>query len=950
MVMEKLALDDPQWSQMIYHRFNGDSSFSLALDRSVLQESHLVFNLIQSRKIAEKLIGQKGELLLDGIPEEIVFLKKEMYPLNIKRQWNVIFYQHILQCLEKLKDSRALQLAIKKIGKPYSNPMAEDLIRLSLDLPEKKTCTDRHARLAALSAWFCPLRQSVGSCFATAPAIMVQREQPEQMFADFYELLGTGRLKRTFGGIEYAVPLSPTMGAGDLRKTFLIPAGDLPDDLPLHHSPGLARALLAADVIKTQDPDEILQLINSALAKLEGSAVLISAEKLLQLILLDYLGLTHDGWQSYKLRPKELLGVQGMYFAPQEKKIDSQGYQGFEMRLDAAKRAFKALSDHALLRAWEYTLASFAETKSSFTRWNLYASLGFDPKQKGGIGEALFFLLQQKLEQCNEKVRRLQEEYEVAYQQIQYYQSRIRRAASESEARWIRAEYQSKANEFYTLEELRNKTHAKASAYANFFDELIEAYNVLFPRYFQEVYDAEMQGFSVGPFDDQPAGFRLLYKHGRSNTSLWTLIHSPKEFVESLSSFFIATETELAGMPLFHGLEDDVGEIVTTVVATVRSDQFIKTAFDRMALAYNKEPVEDPLENLEKIDKKPWAYTSGGVIETLLSCYFKRDEKPSEVSRWVESPAELLIFLIDTLKQLGDSELDRFLQDPDRSMLMHSPTHAFLFKPGWEGVKKLWQSREYTYTFVRDTVINPTEAVVSQILLSDEQIRILLEGLKKIVPISHRHYFKEVFSIVGGPMLAMDFRQHLVNTVRMTNGLHAAGQPVITSDEIDGYLYSSLPLCPSYLLKERVQELLSALPIWKKEWDEKLENVFEEQQTKRFSDSFIPALQLIEIALGALILTTGKSKMQENVPLQLVKMARERGWLLPEPLLFADSNWSKDYFAMLVSPGDGKFSLWSVDPLGVIGTPMLWWKMWLDGSRQSPKWGLFHKVREYQGE
>ena len=52
------------------------------------------------------------------------------------------------------------------------------------------------------------------------------------------------------------------------------------------------------------------------------------------------------------------------------------------------------------------------------------------------------------------------------------------------------------------------------------------------PEYFQEVYDADMHEDVEGSlYDDSPAGFRLLYKHGRRNPGTWTLIHTPESIL-----------------------------------------------------------------------------------------------------------------------------------------------------------------------------------------------------------------------------------------------------------------------------------------------------------------------------------------------------------------------------------------------------------------------------------
>ena len=97
---------------------------------------------------------------------------------------------------------------------PYSNKIAEQIIGDTLQLHEKTPITDAHARRAALSALICYLRQNVGSCFATAPCIVVHDEQPLQFLKDINELLNTGRLKRTWSGVEYSVPFKSHMGFG----------------------------------------------------------------------------------------------------------------------------------------------------------------------------------------------------------------------------------------------------------------------------------------------------------------------------------------------------------------------------------------------------------------------------------------------------------------------------------------------------------------------------------------------------------------------------------------------------------------------------------------------------------------------------------------------------------------------------------------------------------------
>ena len=78
----------------------------------------------------------------------------------------------------------------------------------------------------------------------------------------------------------------------------------------------------------------------------------------------------------------------------------------------------------------------------------------------------------------------------------------------------MKSEYQAKLNEFHTFEEMRNAMHAKARRYANLYNVLIDFFDKKFPEYFQEVYDADMHEVKAGPYNDSPAGFRLLIPAG----------------------------------------------------------------------------------------------------------------------------------------------------------------------------------------------------------------------------------------------------------------------------------------------------------------------------------------------------------------------------------------------------------------------------------------------------
>lgn len=920
---------------------------SRRLDRSNLQESCSVRNILKTRRLANLLINDKGDLNLPLLNKAIKLLSQNLYSIGPNRQHDSVRQDYLLKTLQLVHDNKEIQRLLKSISKPLSNKIAEHHIKDTLQLSEKTVITDAHAKRAVLSALICYLRQNVGSCFATAPCILIHDEQPVQFLTDLNELLATGRLKRTWSGIEYSVPLSPTWGAGDLKRVVLVSKGDL------WFSPGL---IAAGESIGLIDPDDSLQgkterlkmLISEALPA-QDSHFYVTPEDLLKFLLLKYNNITEKDLQEYQQRPQGMIQSSLMIQVPKSGiSIGGKGQAcaNFLSQYEIAKNAFKSLADNALLKAWEFTVACFAENKAGFTRWNLYSSLGLGPQEKGGIGQALYAIIQRKLEETNEKLRRLNDEHEQVYAQVKYMESRIRHA-SEKEAQWLRADYQSKRNEFYTFQELKDKTQMKASRYANLFNVLVQHYDQLFPKYFQEVYDADMHDVSSGPYDDSPAGFRLLYKFGRSNTSSWQRIYTPSQFIDALASFFSTTENEIASSDELNGLREDLSEIVTAVISHIRTHEFMETAFYRMAAAHHTRMIKNPLEHLDQIEKKPWSYTSGGSMDTLVSTYFRRDLKPAEMSRWVENPTELLVFLSDIMKQSPPKVSENFLNNPTKSMLMQSPTHAFIFKPGLEPFKTAWQTDAFTYTWIRDQLIKPQDRFIDELRLNDDMLEYLVEYLSEAVPDNFRHYFKKSFTPLHGPMKTIEFREHILNNLQKELGLRSSGRSVLSSDIIDAALFTLLPMFPVGQLQERIEDIFleihPALPIEMGKVREMTQAVIR----GALGTKVVSAKALQDICKAMICLFIDNTCSSIDFHASICEAAQKLGYAMPKAILFADTNWVKDYFAFAVNPGTGNLELWRTDILGSAGMPMSIWERWLNGSNRQAHWGVYTRPYEY---
>lgn len=932
---------------------------SRRIDLGGIQESCSVRNNLRTRRLANLLIDDRGMVNIASLKHVIKICKEHLYFLGPDRQYDSLRQEHILFFLQKLYDDKEFLKTLQAITRPHFHPVSDEIIRDTLQLSPKITITDAHTRRAVLSAGMCYLRQALGSCFATAPAIVIHDEQPLRFFEDMNELFGTGRLKRTFSGIEYSVPLNGSSGTGDLKKPFLISSNPEETGFKLSEQPGLILALekegLIEESLSLHEKQEKLREYIKKFVETSPSTtspyLIVNIEQILRFVFLDRFSVTEEQVKEMEKRAPRSMPTEIMMRMPGTALAGGKGdsIYKFKEALNRAKKTFKSFGDNALLRSWEYTMASFAETKGEFSRWNLYSSLGLRADDQGGIGFSLYTILKNQLEAANRDIEEYQFQYEQMFAQVKIVENRLKRASSEDEARWLKIDYKAKVGELDAIVEYRDRAHFRAKRIANLFDQLIGYYIDLFPKYFQEVYDPEMMDINVGPYNDSPAGFRLLYKHGRTNSAQWSIITNQEEFIDALSGFFIAAERNMDIDEEFKGLETLLSEITTEIVGHIKTKEFLETALYRMAAAHNTGIPENPLENMDKVEKKPWVYTSGGNLHTLVSVYFRREHKPTSVSRWVENPQELLVFLADTLKKIPYQITKDFEGNTKKSMLMYSPTHAFILKPGQYPFVNSWKNEEFTYTWIRDHLIFPMQRFNDAIVLNSDAMLYLVNRLMPHIPENFRPLFKQTFGDLRGSMSVPLFRDYLIKGIETHRGLSERGRPVIDEETIDKTLYSHLPIFPIYSIRDHVGEVLSKLPgISKKEIENAL--LYLEEFTPRFlGESVMGAKQFQDVCKALICLIKNKTSFSVDYHTLIKRVCEELGYSMPRPIIVADTNWVKDYFSFVVNPGTGKLEFWCTDALGVEGTPMSSWNKWLDGSVKKPDWGIFVQPYEYTG-
>lgn len=897
-----------------------EAFFSFYFDLSAVQDSLRFRALNRARHLSLSLLNEKGEMKKEVLHRFIALFEEQKYLFYPGGSNDGVMMEHVLRTLRSF-NNEGMMRSLKRFQGPLFSKWAEKLIFNTLGVSSSAVPSDIQIRAAVLCACLTPLRQNVGSCFATAPAILIQNDSPSLLLDDLYQLLTTGKLKRTFSGIEYSLPLSPSTGIGDLKKNILT-----------HSSQFCAGIAAALEVIEAIDPrlpfEEKAQAIQALIFELSRSKTTFSVQDLIHTLLLKKFSLTEGDLEGAKrLESAQLKKAKVGLGSTPSGKLDK--ISAFREKEKEAASAFKGMCDNALLKSWEFTIASFSEVKMEFSRWNLYSSLGFASQEPGGIGELIYQRIDEKITEINKKLEEYQRQYEIAFDQVKGTEAMLRNVSSDSEARRLQAEYQSRAYHLRSCLEARDAIYSKGSNASKLLSFLVQQYDEKFPDYFQEIYDAQMQDFQGDLYDDSPAGFRLVYKHGRQDPSSWTLIYDADSYIDALLDFFSATESQIAANCEWEGGGDDVLELTAAIISHIRTPIFLETALHRMAKAHQTAPIQSPLAHLHRIEKKPWAYTSGGTMTTLLKTYYCRENEFTQESKWVESETELLIFILDTLKNLPPNLTNLYVKNPQKGMLMTSPTHAFILLPGQEDFLKGWQEEIFTYTWVRDEVFLPSQKFYSEMRLNSEEQRFLLSSLARLVPPHLSHALEQLDFPLGKKLTIVEWRNHVLKSLPKT--------PIAST--LDSFLYQSLPIIPGSQWKGAIRKLFS---------DKKGKTL--DQVLEKFPDTpapFLTAKEIREAAKGCYLLAEEKIAFPFDLHHFVAKHARAIGLGPPTPLLFADTNWCGNYFGFVVNPGTARLELWRLDSTLSEGVPMTQWKQWVNGTDRKT-WSIFTHPHEYE--
>ena len=795
-----------------------EEELSSLVEFSKVQSSFALKVRLRAQKMASFLLDEKGKIDRSKLEQLLTLLKKEgfiLYPYGANDgNWTI----YVRRILTVLAENPTVFLPIQSIGLPLCNSQAHEYVADSIGDFPNRGLTDILVRSAILSAILTPLRQSIGSCFATAPAILIQEQQIQRLIKDLIQILLTGQLKVVIDGREFSVPMSPTAGSGDLER---------PVDLSrVLFSPALQPLIKTSEPIRGNTVSEILENV----------------------------------------------------------------FEGEELR--RAKARFVAFVDHPLLKVWEFTLASFSESKMEFSRWHLTKSLGFDHEESGGLGALLYEHLDRRLQEENAQATLYQNEVNLAFDQVKATERLLRQASSENESRRLRAEHQSRLYQFHSCLERRDIHIVNSTQFSQFFSFLLKAYEAEFPHHFQEIYDADMGDLIHAEYKDSPAGFRLVYKQGRSQAGSWSFIKTAEEYLRALRDFFLMTESSISSRIDWEEGRKELEKLTTAVSHHLQTKEFLLNAFQRIYKARKAKNAPQTIEELDTAPLKPWAYISGGSMSILLKMYFQRDKMLSEENLLCENPTELCIFLIDLLKT----------RSSEGRLLMSSPTHAFSMLPSSLLLQQASDSRIFTYTWIRDNLIFPMQSFYGNIFLSPEEQLFL----------ANKAGFSSSFSSSVSPK-----------------------ELLAQFPSLDGFLFASLPLISANEWKRKATDVLAAAGR-----EDAIGHLIS-------PSSYLTRQEAHAALINACTLAQKSLLSARDLHLEISLAMRQQQLAPPEPLMFADTNWDTFFFAFLVNPGTEELELWRIDRIGLTGQPMKEWHEYFSASSKEP-WTIYINPEEYR--
>jgi hypothetical protein len=189
--------------------------------------------------------------------------------------------------------------------------------------------------------------------------------------------------------------------------------------------------------------------------------------------------------------------------------------------------------------------------------------LGLDPKEPGGLGDALWKQFEKNFESLKESYQKKFQDIRDHESALQGAQMRLKSAYREEDIRRVQAEMQMENMRLDMLEldaqEMKKKLVDIQEGSKLFFEELDYALT----GEFYEVYDPQIKGEEKENFQDSEAGFRLVWKNGLKNITQHTRINDLETYLFAIKEFFVDFERQMVvDHPYLRGLIESSSIIV----------------------------------------------------------------------------------------------------------------------------------------------------------------------------------------------------------------------------------------------------------------------------------------------------------------------------------------------------------------------------------------------------